>query len=137
MVMLVPFLSLKRTVLGLEGSGKRCGQPLQGHMKVLLHCNCCYSYCICKKICNINSVNDTGILQLNIIFQHGTFANAMSPLQHVKLCSFLFRFEKIFDQQSQQDEVFDAVAKPVIDKYVPILFQLVEFGHSTLINLID
>jgi hypothetical protein len=31
---------------------------------------------------------------------------------------FYFRFEKVFDQQSKQDEIFEHVAKPVADKYV-------------------
>lgn len=29
-----------------------------------------------------------------------------------------FRFEHVFDQSTKQDEIFDIVSKPVIDKYV-------------------
>ena len=41
--------------------------------------------------------------------------------QHNMYCDFeamlpLFRFQHIFDQQTKQDEVFENVAQPVIDK---------------------
>ncbi|XP_064621480.1 kinesin-like protein KIF6 [Lineus longissimus] len=38
-----------------------------------------------------------------------------SGLINNKKESYKFRFEKIFDQQTQQDEIFESVARPVID----------------------
>ena len=32
------------------------------------------------------------------------------------MCIFCYRFEKVFEQKTKQDEIFDNVGKPVIDK---------------------
>ena len=36
---------------------------------------------------------------------------------YVYVLETLSRFDQLFDQQTKQDEVFEAVAKPVIDKW--------------------
>ena len=37
---------------------------------------------------------------------------------HGIVCCVFVSFERVFDVQTKQDEVFDAVARPVIDKLV-------------------
>ena len=35
-----------------------------------------------------------------------------------EVCRFVFSFQKVFDQSTKQDEVFELVSKPVVDKWV-------------------
>ena len=53
---------------------------------------------------------------ITISFKLDMFSFDVTNYFYMMLILIRFRFERIFDQQTKQDEIFEHVAQPVIDK---------------------